>query len=189
MLTKVGGSEISKVFTIGHSNQSADELFALLAKHGIDTVVDVRSKPRSRFFPHFNRKSLETSLTDLGIAYIYLGKHLGGHPDDDDLYDDGRVVYERISILPEFRRDIRRVVDESQQHCLVLMCAEEDPEECHRHPLLALELLERDVQVLHLRRNGSVKDAKRMQEETSLQMPLVEPAGEDLTWRSPKRIR
>ena len=176
------------VFTIGHSNQSGAEFVALLMKHNIERVVDVRSKPYSQF-RHFNREALTKRLGDLGIDYIHLGDRLGGHPESDEFYVNGRVVYERIAATRGFRLDINRVAGESEKHCLVLMCAEENPAKCHRHPLLALAMLERGVEVLHLRRDGSAQDARAMAEQIDPQMPLLEPPGEDLTWRSPKRIR
>ena len=179
---------MATVFTIGHSNQPAAEFVALLKRQNIERVVDVRSKPTSRFH-HFKREPLTERLRSLGIDYLYLGDQLGGHPESDDFYVDGRVAYERMAALSGFRVGISRVVDDSEQHCLVLMCAEEDPAKCHRHPLLALALLERGVEVLHLRRDGSIQDAAAMTDQTSPQMPLLEPPGEDLTWRSPKRIR
>ena len=179
---------MSTVFTVGHSNQPAADFAALLVKHDIERVVDVRSKPTSRFH-HFKREPLTDYLRGVGIDYLYLGDQLGGHPDSDEFYVDGRVAYERLAALPGFRRGIGRVADESEQCRLVLMCAEEDPSKCHRHPLLARALLERGAQVLHLRRDGSVQDAKTMADQIDPQMPLLEPVGEDLTWRSPKRIR
>ena len=179
---------MSTVFTIGHSNQPAAEFVALLMKHNIERVVDVRSKPYSRFH-HFNREALTKRLGDLGIDYVHVGDHLGGHPESDEFYVNGRVVYERIATTRGFRRDINRVAGESEQHCLVLMCTEEDPAKCHRHPLLALAMLERGLQVLHLRRDGSAQDARTMADQINPQMSLVEPPGEDFTWRSPKRIR
>ena len=176
------------VFTIGHSNQPAAAFVSLLAKQSIECVVDVRSKPYSRY-RHFNREALEARLRGLGIDYLHLGNQLGGHPDSKELYVDGRVAYERIFATKEFRRGITRVVDASERHRLVLMCTEEDPLKCHRHPLLARMLVERGLEVLHLRRDGSVQNAKAMADPTDPQMPLLEPTGEDLTWRSPKRIR
>ena len=176
------------VFTVGHSNHSASNFVALLVKHDIERVVDVRSRPTSRFH-HFKREPLTEYLHGVGIDYLYLGDQLGGHPDSADFYVDGRVAYERMAALQGFRRGIGRVADESEQCRLVLMCAEEDPAKCHRHPLLALALLERGAQVLHLRRDGSVQDARAMANQIDPQLPLFELVGEDLTWRSPKRIR
>ena len=176
-----------KIFTIGHSNQSKAAFATLLTNYNIELLIDVRSNPYSRFH-HFKREQLEEWLRSLDIDYLHLGDQLGGHPDHDDLYVNNRVIYERVVASTEFRRGITRVVNESDQRCLVLMCAEEDPTKCHRHPLLALALLERGVQVYHLRRDGSVQNATAMTEQAQSQMPLFEPVGEDLTWRSPKRI-
>ena len=180
--------EMPTVYTIGHSNQSADEFDALLEKQSIEQVVDVRSTPRARF-GQFNRKALTKRLAGLGIGYLYLGEELGGYPEPDALYHGGHVVYERVTALPAFRRGIRRVAQRCEQQRMVLMCAQENPRVCHRHPLLASALLERGIHVLHLRGDGSVQDAATMSEHTNLQLPLLEPVGEDLTWKSPKRIR
>ena len=179
---------MSTVFTIGHSNQPAFEFDALLMKYNIERVVDVRSKPYSRF-RHFNREPLEDRLAGLNIDYLYLGDQLGGHPDHDELYENGRVAYERVTVLSGFRRGIKQVVEESKHYCLALMCTEEDPTKCHRHPLLALALMERSLQVRHIRRDGTIKNAALMTERTTSQLPLFEPVGEDRTWHSPKRIR
>jgi uncharacterized protein (DUF488 family) len=180
--------DMSSVFTIGHSNQPFEEFISLLIKQNIERVVDVRSNPYSRF-RHFNREPLSDRLTGQGIGYLYLGEQLGGHPESDDLYLNGRVVYDRLAALPDFRRGIKRLALESEQHSLAIMCTEENPKLCHRHPLLALALVERGVQVLHLRRDGSVQNAAAMTDPSSLQLPLLEPGGEDSTWQSPKRIR
>ena len=176
------------VFTIGHSNQKAADFVALLIKHNVERVVDVRSKPYSRY-RHFNREALKKRLGGLNIDYLYLGEQLGGHPESKEFYENGRVAYERLADSRGFRRGIIQVINESEQNRLVLMCAEEDPAKCHRHPLLALVLLESGVQVLHLRRDGSVQNASTMMKHTGLQLPLIEPVGEDLTWVSPKRIQ
>ena len=179
---------MSTVFTIGHSNQPAAEFVALLMKQRIERLVDVRSNPHSRYH-HFNRESLEVRLSGLAIDYLHLGDQLGEHPDPDEFYVGGRVAYERVAALSGFRRGISRVADESEQCRLVLMCTEEDPAECHRHPLLARMLVERGIEVLHLRRDGSVQYARTMADQIDPQLPLFELVGEDLTWRSPKRIR
>ena len=178
----------STLYTIGHSTLPAADFDGLLKEQNIELLVDVRSKPYCRY-RHFNREPLGARLHTKGIQYLYLGNQLGGHPASDRLYENGRVVYERIAASREFRRGIGRVVEETERNRLVLMCTEEDPTKCHRHPLLASALLERDLRVLHLRRNGSVQDAMHVIEPNSLQMPLLETVGEDLTWQSPKRIR
>ena len=179
---------MSRVFTIGYSNQSAAEFDALLLKYDIERVLDVRTRPNSRYH-RFKREPLQDRLLGLDIDYIHLGDQLGGHPAEDELYENGRVAYERVAALPGFRRGIKRVVKESELYRLVLMCTEEDPTQCHRHTLLALALIERGLQVRHIRRDGTVQNATMMMERSAPQLPLFEPVGEDLTWHSPKRIR
>ena len=176
-----------RVFTIGHSNHRANFFISLLARHSVDLVVDVRSNPHSRY-RHFNRDRLEARLESKGIAYLYLGDRLGGHPKQESLYLDARVIYERIAKFPTFTSGIKRVVEECEQKCVVLMCAEHDHEKCHRHPLLASALQECGVQVIHIQRDGSLQDASEVPYQINLQIPLFEPPGEDRIWLSPKRI-
>jgi uncharacterized protein (DUF488 family) len=57
------------IFTIGHSTRSLEELIAMLKAHRIVPVVDVRSLPRSRTNPQFNRETLPAALAAHGIAY------------------------------------------------------------------------------------------------------------------------
>lgn len=162
---------------------------ALLKKNCIQLVIDVRSKPYSRF-RHFNREPLQERLSNQGIEYLYLGEELGGHPVKDEYYNSGgRVMYERLASSRKFRNGISKVVDESERCVCAVLCAEEDPADCHRHPLLATMLLERGAKVLHIRRDGSVQDAAKMGKSDSRQLAMFEPVGEDFEWQSPKRIR
>jgi uncharacterized protein (DUF488 family) len=69
---------VATLYTIGHSTRSLDELESDLKGHGIETLVDIRAFPMSRRLPHFNRESLERSLPEQGIRYIWI-KALGGY--------------------------------------------------------------------------------------------------------------
>jgi len=69
---------VATLYTIGHSTRSLDELVSALKAHGIETLVDIRAFPMSRRLPHFNRESLELSLPEQGIRYIWM-KALGGY--------------------------------------------------------------------------------------------------------------
>src|SRR5258707_4028822 len=73
---------ISPLYTIGHSTHPIDRFAELLAAHDITALGDVRSFPRSRFNPQFNRDRLEAALRDPAIAYVFLGDQLGGKPHD-----------------------------------------------------------------------------------------------------------
>src|ERR1700688_1057855 len=70
-------SEMPAVLTIGHSNRTWKDFLALLRAHRVKRVVDVRSIPRSRQNPQFNRETLSTKLRAVRIGYVHLRK-LGG---------------------------------------------------------------------------------------------------------------
>src|SRR3984893_6939680 len=65
------------VMTIGHSTHTLEEFVRLLQEHGSTCVVDVRTVPRSRHNPQFNKASLSGSLKKVGVGYIH-APGLGG---------------------------------------------------------------------------------------------------------------
>ena len=65
------------VLTIGHSTRSIDEFIRLLAAHGVDRLVDIRTIPRSRHNPQFSRDLLSAALRRAGIRYTHMAG-LGG---------------------------------------------------------------------------------------------------------------
>ena len=65
------------IFTVGHSTRSLDELVEVLRAHGVERLVDVRTMPRSRHNPQFNRKTLSKALHNRHLSYRHM-KALGG---------------------------------------------------------------------------------------------------------------
>ncbi|MBC8140046.1 MAG: DUF488 domain-containing protein [Armatimonadetes bacterium] len=68
------------IYTVGHSNQSAEAFLRLLTDAGIDTLADVRSAPASRYLPQFNQRDLQESVENVGLRYVFFGDSLGGRP-------------------------------------------------------------------------------------------------------------
>ena len=138
------------VFTVGHSNLSGDGFDALLRRHGIEVLVDVRSYPRSRYCPRFDKEPLSAHLAGNGIEYHHFPE-FGGHRYRTVAGDDGkearvRLTYEEIMRTPEFRdgmRDLRDCVRAG--HRVVLMCSENDPMDCHRMVMLGRALAHPEV--------------------------------------------
>ena len=145
------------VLTVGHSNHPLETFLALLRQHGVTVVADVRSAPYSRFNPQFNRKALEDSLETIDIEYVFLGRALGGRPDDPSCYEDGRVRYDRLARTPLYRQGIERVVEGAGRQRIALMCAEKEPLDCHRTILVGRSLVERGVAVTHILADGSLE--------------------------------
>ena len=151
------GTGGATVLTIGHSTNAVEAFLALLQRHCVSAVTDVRSVPCSRFNPGFNREPLARSLAAHRIAYVFLGRELGGRPDDPSCYDGGRVSYQRVCATQWFRRGLDRVVHGAAGHRIVLMCAEREPLECHRALLVAPALVARGVSVGHILGDGRLE--------------------------------
>ena len=85
------------VLTVGHSTHSYEHFLGLLRQARVTAVADVRSSPFSRRFPHFSRDELKASLRRDGIAYSFLGKELGGRPNESRLFRNGVADYEAMA--------------------------------------------------------------------------------------------
>jgi uncharacterized protein (DUF488 family) len=145
------------IFTIGHSTHALPSFVALLRKHGITALADVRSAPYSRFNPQFNRETLAKALAANGIKYVFLGEELGARSRDPSCYDHGRVQYQRLANTSIFKEGLDRVIRGATEFSIALMCAEKDPLECHRTLLVARALVERGIPVLHVLSDGRVE--------------------------------
>ncbi len=155
----------SRLFSIGHSNHTWDKFVAILRAADVAAVADVRSSPYSKWTPHFNRPELQRGLRDSGIEYLFLGEQLGGRPANADVYDDsGRVNYELTRTTVEFKSGISRLIQEAQRSCVAMLCAEEDPLDCHRGLMITPALVELGRSPLHLRGDGSVETTAELEE-------------------------
>ena len=152
------------VRTIGHSNHDAGHVLSLLAQHGVDKLIDVRSAPYSRYSPQFNRIELTRLVRAHGITYEFQGQGLGGRPDDPDCYDPaGHVIYDRLEATREYREGIDEVLRSAQEGSVCLLCSEEDPSICHRALSIGHFLTELGVRVEHIRGDGRVEAQSELQ--------------------------
>ena len=81
-----GTSHTNTLYSVGHSNRTIKLFIAILRAHGIQQVVDIRTIPKSRHNPQFNKESLPKSLKKAHIFYTHI-KELGGlkHPQKDSI--------------------------------------------------------------------------------------------------------
>lgn len=137
------------VLTIGHSTRPIEEFVRLLQSHGATRVVDVRTVPRSRHNPQFNRETLPASLEAAGIGYIHLPA-LGGlrRTTANSVNTAWRNTsfrgYADYMQTAEFQQAIEQLIALADKDRLALMCAEAVPWRCHRS-LIADALLVRGI--------------------------------------------
>ncbi len=141
------------IYTIGHSNHRWEQFLDLLKTHVIETLVDVRSKPVSRWAAFANIRTLPTLLGREGIHYVFMGDSLGGKPPDHELYgENGMPDYAKMASQPAFQKGTDELLELAKGSSTAVMCAEGDPSQCHRTLLLGPALEERGVALVHIRR-------------------------------------
>jgi uncharacterized protein (DUF488 family) len=146
------------IFTVGHSAAEFSAFLNLLKRHDVTLLIDVRSRPQSARFPHFDGIEMEGRLGAAGIRYLFMGEELGGRPDDSRAYrGDGLVDYRTRRKSRSFQAGLERVLQEAECGKVALMCAEEDPLSCHRFLMICPELVAAGVQPLHIRKGGGIE--------------------------------
>ena len=156
-----GHESSTTVLTIGHSTRTLGEFIGLLQAHGVTCVADVRTIPRSRHNPQFNKASLPRALKKAGLRYIHL-PGLGGlrHAERDSLNVGWRNASFRgfadYMQTPEFEIQIEELIQLAKEHRIALMCAEAVPWRCHRSligdALTVRGIRTEDIMSLKLRR-------------------------------------
>ena len=142
------------VYTIGHSTHTLAQFIALLRTHSTQTVADVRTVPRSRRVPQFNKESLAGELRAGGIGYVHM-KELGGwrrarkDSPNTGWRNAGFRAYADYLLTQEFEAAISRLMSLAQRERIAIMCAEAVPWRCHRS-LIADALTVRGVEVRHI---------------------------------------
>lgn len=142
----------SRIYTIGHSTRSLDELVALLRENGVTLLADIRRYPGSRRFPHFAGDSLAATLPASEIEYAHFAD-LGGRRSPSPRSPNGawenpqfRAYADHMS-TPLFQSTVDRLL--ALPGTKTVMCAEAVPWRCHRN-LLSDEFMRRGLEVIHI---------------------------------------
>ncbi len=146
------------IYTIGHGDASFTDVEALLARHLVQTLIDVRSQPYSRHAPDFNREPLARLAAAAGLGYRWMGDRLGGRPTAPDLLDAaGAPDWQRLAATPTFRAGVAEAAELARGGRTAVLCAERDPTHCHRALLLAPAFEAEGLHVAHILADGSLR--------------------------------
>lgn len=170
---------MNKIFTIGYGGRETGDFIAILNEYEIDTLVDVRSQPYSRYAPDFSKERLAKILSRSGISYHFMGESLGGRPDDSDCYTyspqrkkmllDAKKCESKAFYREGISRLRRALADGNR---IVIMCSELEPHECHRGYVLGKTLDDDDNAVVHIDRYGELLSQTQIR-ETNYQEALL----------------
>jgi uncharacterized protein (DUF488 family) len=145
---------VGTLYTVGHSTRPLDEFVALLNAYEIEALVDIRTVPKSRHNPQFNRDALGESLPERGIDYRHLPA-LGGlrHTRKDSTNRGWRNTsfrgYADYMGTAEFAAGLDELLGIAAARTTAIMCAEAVPWRCHRS-LVGDALLVRGVAVVDI---------------------------------------
>jgi uncharacterized protein (DUF488 family) len=176
-------------FTIGHSTRPIEEFAALIEAAEIKLVVDVRTVPRSRTNPQFNRDVLPGSLGAHGVGYEHLPE-LGGlrarqrnvPPATNAFWENASFHnYADYAMTGEFHSGLERLRELGHAARSAVMCAEAVWWRCHRR-IIADYLIASGEKVRHILGAGHIEPARvtpaaRLGPAGTLIYPAAPPAG------------
>ena len=148
-------------FTVGHSNRSLEDFLALLVPPAVARVVDIRTVPRSRANPQFDKAALPEALAPSGIAYEHAAA-LGGlrgrsrdvPPEVNGFWTNASFHnYADHALSTDFRAALDRLVAAGRRERCAIMCSEAVWWRCHRR-IVADHLIARGETVFHLTEPG-----------------------------------
>ena len=149
------------ILTIGHSTRPVEEFLEILAAHGVEQLIDVRTIPKSRRNPQFHQEDLAGSLELSSIRYRHM-PGLGGlrHAREDSINTAWKNAsfrgYADYMQTPAFEESLLQLIDAADARRTVIMCAEAVPWRCHRS-LIADALAARGIMVEHIMTKTSRK--------------------------------
>lgn len=126
------------IYTVGHSTRKRSELVALLKHYGVDTLLDIRAIPYSRYNSQFNLEEMVREMPGAGLHYRHIAS-LGGRRPSREVMAGAKSCSERSHGFAEymkseeFRKGLDSVLELARGgSTIALMCAESDPTHCHR---------------------------------------------------------
>ena len=154
---------VRQLYTIGHSTRSLEDLLRFLRPSHIDCLADVRTIPRSRHAPQFNRDALQAALPNAGLRYVHLPrlgglrKSQGSESPNGGWRDEGFRGFADYMQTDEFARGFDELWDLAGECRTAIMCAEALNWRCHR-ALIADAFMVRGGTVSHILSEQKVED-------------------------------
>ena len=143
--------------TVGHSTRPIDEFIAMISNAGVALVVDVRTIPRSRTNPQYNRDVLPESLAASQIGYEHsaaLGGRRGRNrdvpPEVNGFWRHQSFHnYADYAMGSDFRAGLGRLIELGRGRRCAIMCSEAVWWRCHRS-MISDYLKAKGVEVIHI---------------------------------------
>lgn len=154
-------------FSIGHSTRTIPQFVHLLGVAHVDVIADIRTVPRSRANPQYNRETLPESIGPFQIGYEYIAELGGLRPKTHDVPPETNAYwinqnfhnYADYALSSEFRNGLNKLVALGRERRCAIMCAEAVWWRCHRR-IVSDYLLASGESVLHLMNDERIESAR-----------------------------
>lgn len=146
-----------KIFTIGYAGFAIDDFIKALKKHNINSLIDVRSSPFSKFYQDYNKPLLCDTLQKNGIIYRNYNSEFGARQDDKTYYPNGYLDFSMFTRSKAFLDGMQKIINAIPLgYKFVLMCSEKDPINCHRTIMVGKAFSDNGISVRHILSDGHI---------------------------------
>lgn len=175
------------IFTIGYSGFEIDEFINVLKKYKIDSLIDVRSSPISKYYDDYNKNNLENLLKYHNIIYRNYSKEFGARQTNPKYYPEGYLDFNLFAESSRFLEGVNKInTGISMNYKFVFMCAEKDPSTCHRNIMVARQFYKMGYNIKNILADQSFKTQdiieKQLVEEYFPNRNQLTLFSEQLTW-------
>lgn len=173
------------VYTIGHSTRPLEQFVELIRGFDVNTVVDIRTVPRSRTNPQYNLDTLPESLAEFGIRHYRISELGGLRKKSSTVAAETNAFwvnrsfhnYADYAISEEFETGLNQLLELSESRTCAIMCAEAVWWRCHRR-IVTDYLLVRNAKVFHIMGEGKANEATLNPAASVQGLKVLYPASE-----------
>lgn len=144
------------IYTIGYSGFKINDFIEVLKKYRINSLIDVRSNPNSKFHQDYNMINMQKNLKKYGIIYRNYKDEFGARQEDLQYYTNGYLDFNKYTKSKSFLDGVKKIeAGLNQNYTFVFMCAEKDPSTCHRNIMVARKFQELGYNIINILADGS----------------------------------
>lgn len=146
-----------EIFTIGYAGFEIEDFIKVLKEHNINSLIDVRSTPFSKFHTDYNKPLLCKVLHEKGIVYRNYNKEFGARQDNKIYYPNGYLDFSMFTKSNVFIEGMQKIIKAIPLgYNFVLMCSEKDPITCHRAIMISKAFYDNGVSINHILSDGQI---------------------------------
>ena len=146
-----------EIFTIGYAGFEIENFIKVLKEHHINSLIDVRSSPFSKFHSDYNKPLLHKTLHERGIIYRNYNREFGARQENKMYYPNGYLDFSMFTRSRMFIEGMEKIIKAIPLgYRFVLMCSEKDPITCHRTIMVGKAFSDKGVSINHILSDGHI---------------------------------